>query len=100
MQALWPLVAAATGAVEDGGRSTAAPSDRVAAHSALCHRVSMSQGGLPGLWGRHASALAGRGAGGLRTATDGSDRLLDDLLPHAAAGGGGVSGTRAGHLGR
>ena len=23
----------------------------------------MSQGGLPGLWGRHASALAGRGAG-------------------------------------
>src|SRR5204862_7328567 len=58
----------------------------------------MSQGGLPGLWGRHASAFAGRGAGGLWTATDGSDRLPDDILPHAAAGSGGVSGTGAGYL--
>src|SRR5438309_8740624 len=58
----------------------------------------MSQGGLPRLWGGHASTAAGRSAGGLWTATDGSDRLPDDLLPHAAAGGGGVSGTRPGHL--
>src|SRR5207244_2251105 len=52
----------------------------------------------PGLWGGHASAPAGRGAGGLRTASDGSDRVPDDLLPYAAAGGGGVSGTGAGHF--
>src|SRR5437588_2732226 len=91
MQALWRVVAAAAREVPVGRRSAGSPSDRVAAHPASYRRVSMSRGGLPGLWGGHASAPAGRGAGGLRTASDGSERVPDDLLPYAAAGGGGVS---------
>src|ERR1700689_3083908 len=58
----------------------------------------MPKGSLPGLWKRHAGTASVRASGSVGSPTGGSDCLPHGGLPHAAPGGGGVSGGRTAHL--